>query len=77
VTTLTRQLKFGDILPNGATVIAFRPTNSFDFVVLAHGDNDFVTWVGQFNQQGKPHTWAGHYFFDDLKEAVLDFEKRR
>ena len=51
----------GDVLPNGATVIAVRRVNSEEAAVLAHAiGHEFATWLMPVGEPER--TWAGHYF---------------
>lgn len=64
-------LKKGDVLKNGATVLAVRNNT-----VLADRGNvyePYVTW--EFRAADGSDTFWGHYF-SDLTTAVLDFEER-
>lgn len=70
----------GDRLPNCATVIAFKPlpkgkAEAHSAIVLAicGGYHPYVTWL--YNREGD-YAVSGHYY-DDLTEAVKDFEARR
>ena len=72
--------KFGDILANGATVIAAK--NSSDgMIVLAHWRGEFVTWWSahkHVNRSGCTEVvcYLGHYHGSDLLAAVRDWEVR-
>lgn len=65
-------MQIGDVLHNGATVIEFS-----DNVILAKWTNEitpYVTWK-YFNGDPQSTSW-GHYF-NNLNDAVKDFEERK
>ena len=62
----------GDILPNGAIMIAIDPAG----VVLAHNEGaaqSYATW--EFYRGDLSTTANGHYF-RSIAEAAADFEER-
>lgn len=66
----------GDVLPNGATLIAHRPRGDGAVIILAlyTGVSPYVTWVT--NHSNPAATDQGHYF-NTLAPAVADYERRR
>lgn len=65
-------MQIGDVLHNGATVIEFS-----DSAILAKWTNEitpYVTWK-YFNGDTRSTSW-GHYF-NNLNDAVKDFEERK
>lgn len=77
-----QNLKYGDKLPNGATVIRFvsigAATRTVYFVMAwtgrdADDKNNFATW--EMDSEG--NTFWGHYFHNDFEGAYADFEDRR
>lgn len=62
---------FGDVLPNGATVIEAKHVHGAA-VVLARTDREYVTWSLRYRDRA---CFSGHYE-RDLSEAVKDYEQR-
>lgn len=61
-------------LPNGATVLSWRwDDEERHKIVLCMSSYDFVTWKLAANGEA----YWGHYYYTDLKAAMVDFETRR
>lgn len=68
-------VKTGEVLPNGATVLAYKRTKSTGsrYVLAVWKRDEYVVWA--IDQE--KHTDCGHYFMDgDLLAAVKDFAER-
>ena len=66
----------------GHTIIQYKETAKDEGIVLAYklfntyvNKIQFVTWLVVLHD-GKPDYYWGHYFFDNLRVALEDFEKR-
>lgn len=68
-------IKVGDKLPNGATALQVRVVAPNRSVVLAIFHDEFVTWEAGL-AAGEIQTYWGHYYYDDLPTALVDFNER-
>ena len=87
--TTTHTIKRGDRLRNGAIVIdvkqAYEPyarivlclwTEDWqDGVVKIRNTDPYVSWIALIQDNGYIVTQSGHYY-DQLSEAVVDFDSR-
>ena len=73
---MSSEMKAGDVLKNGARVLAVKPVKNSEHLsmVLAvwKGHSEFVTWLFNHDFDG---CVAGHYF-KDISMAASDFEAR-
>lgn len=72
------EMKFGTVLPNGATVVQASAREYDSWILLCFtGDEHYqpwVTWVCSRPGNGRD-TANGHYFIK-LEDAVVDFNAR-
>jgi len=67
----------GQVLPNGAIVVASTKTSDNEWTVLAirEGEHDpYVTWIGGFSE-GEVSTFWGHYH-QSFASALADYQSR-
>lgn len=69
------------LLPNGAFPLLernlpHRVGKNPAAIVLARSESDFVTWTLVKPPADNPFCVSGHYFEDDLRAALDDYEKR-
>jgi hypothetical protein len=84
-TTEKSTLQHGQVLPNGATVVEAKVSESHltstgeraeNGVVLARYGGEYVTWAYHIEGDRPVDTFWGHYI-RDFKEAAEDFDRRR
>lgn len=68
--------KFGDVLPNGTTVVQYVAVRPGWGIVLAHRDHPRSPWITwSMDPERLDSTETGHYM-ETLQEAVADLHAR-
>lgn len=68
-------VKTGEVLPNGAMVLAYKvgKINQLHYVLAVWKDSEYVTWVLDKDK----NAMCGHYFpYGNLLAAAKDFAER-